>query len=406
MKQNSLTVNDREGKDSGDAVARRQRDSPVTRRIFYLVDSFNLGGTESQAVELALRMSARGHRVTLGCLKAEGPLRQRLEGSNVEVKEFLPKGGIDSAGGAFQLARLIWHLRKRGYVIVHTHDLWSNLLGVPAGRLAGVPVIISSRRDLGHLDWYQGKRRIWLKRIQNLSHCILTNATSIRDVLIAKDGFETEKLRVIHNGIDVEKFLRTGEKKTLLPRAGEGKLIVLVGNMHSEVKGHSWLIACAPAVVAEFPRTQFVLVGGGEQQERFENEVLALGMRDSFIFAGRRKDIAEILACCDIGILPSLAEGLPNALLEYMAAGLPAVVSNVGGNVELVKDGVTGLLVPPRDSAALSAAILKLLLDSDLASRIANQAREFVERNFSFECMVQQVEDLYEEMLRKNERVA
>jgi glycosyltransferase involved in cell wall biosynthesis len=406
MKQNSLTANDREGKDSGDAVARRQRDSPVTRRIFYLVDSFNLGGTESQAVELALRMSARGHRVTLGCLKAEGPLRQRLEGSSVEVKEFYPKGGIDSAWGAFQLARLIWHLRKRGYDIVHTHDLWSNLLGVPAGRLAGVPVIISSRRDLGHLDWYQGKRRIWLRRIQNLSHCILTNATSIRDVLIAEDGFETEKLRVIHNGIDVEKFLRTGEKKMLLPRAGEGKLIVLVGNMHSEVKGHSWLIACAPAVVAEFPRTQFVLVGGGEQQERFENEVLALGMRDSFIFAGRRKDIAEILACCDIGILPSLAEGLPNALLEYMAAGLPAVVSNVGGNVELVKDGVTGLLVPPRDSAALSAAILKLLLDSDLASRIANQAREFVERNFSFECMVQQVEDLYEEMLRKNERVA
>jgi glycosyltransferase involved in cell wall biosynthesis len=129
-------------------------------------------------------------------------------------------------------------------------------------------------------------------------------------------------------------------------------------------------------------------------------------MRDSFIFAGRRKDIAEILACCDIGILPSLAEGLPNALLEYMAAGLPAVVGNVGGNVELVKDGVTGLLVPPRDSAALSAAILKLLLDSNLASRIANQAREFVERNFSFERMVQQVEDLYEEMLWKNERVA
>lgn len=405
MIRNSLIANDREGEERSDAVSWPQRDSPP-RRIFYLVDSFNLGGTETQAVELALRMSARGHGVTLGCLKAEGPLRMRLEGSSVEVQKFHPNGGIDSAGGAYQFARLIWHLRKRGYDIVHTHDLWSNLLGVPAGRLAGVPVVISSRRDLGHLDWYEGKRRIWLRRIQNRSHCVLANAFPIRDALVAEDGFAAEKLRVIHNGIDVQKFRGLGDRETVLPQAGEGKLIVLVGNMHSEVKGHTWLIACAPAVIAEFPSAQFVLVGDGEQRRKFESEVQALGMKSSFIFTGGRNDVEEILACCDIALLPSLAEGLPNALLEYMAAGLPAVVSNAGGNAELVEDGVTGLLVPPRDSGALSAALLKLLRDLSLARHIGTNGREFVERTFSFERMVQQVEDLYDELLRKNTRAA
>ena len=383
-----------------------QVDARPLRSIFYLVDSFNVGGTETQAVELALRMSARGHRVTLGCLKAQGPLMKRLQGSKVQVEEFHPDGGVDSVRGVCQLLRLSWHLRKRRYDVVHTHDLWSNLIGIPAARLAGVPAIISSRRDLGHLDWYKGSRRIWLRRIQNLSHMVLVNATAIRDALISEDRFAKEKLRVIHNGIDVERFPRVHDRPKLLRHAGAGKLIVLVANMHSEVKGHSWLIAAAPAVIAEFPLTQFVLVGDGERRREFENEVLSLGASESFIFLGRRDDIPEILACCDIAVLPSLAEGLPNAVLEYMAAGLPTVVSRAGGNAELVEDGITGLLVPPRDSAALSQAFLKLLRDPDLARRIAKNGQRFVQENFSFERSVQQVEDLYAEQLPQHARAS
>jgi L-malate glycosyltransferase len=406
MTQESVTVDNlavRDAPNSSDSPL-PQADGHPLRQVFYLVDSFDIGGTETQAVELALRMAERKHRVTLGCLKAEGPLRKRLQGSKVEMKEFRPNGGLDSAGGAYQLFRMSWHLRKRRYDIVHTHDLWSNLLGISAARLAGVPVIISSRRDLGHLDWYEGRRRVWLRRIQNLSNMVLANATPIRDALIAADGFAPEKLRVIHNGIDVQRFRCAADRQKLIPQAGSGKLIVLVGNMHSEVKGHSWLIASAPAVIGEFPLTRFVLVGDGELRQRFESEVQALGMSESFIFLGRRDDVPEILACCDVGVLPSLAEGLPNAVLEYMAAGLPSVVSRAGGNAELVDDGVTGMLVPAQDSSALATAILKLLRDSELARQIARNAREFVERNFSFERMVQQVEQLYTELWQKQAR--
>jgi glycosyltransferase involved in cell wall biosynthesis len=367
------------------------------------VDSLQIGGTETQAVELALRVPVAGYDVTLGCLRAQGPLLERLQGAPVELREFYPKGGMDTPAGIYQLLRLSWFLRKGSFDIVHTHDLWSNLLGVPAARLAGVGAIVSSRRDLAHFDWYQGKRRKWLRRIQNMGGAVLTNATPIRDALIAEDGFAAERLHVIHNGVDIEKF-RTGreEREHLFPGVGDDKLIVLVGNMHTDVKGHPWLIASAPAIVREFPSTRFVLVGDGEQRRTFELQVASLGLERSFLFLGRRTDIPNILGCCDIAVLPSRAEGLPNAVLEYMAAGLPTIVSRVGGNAELMEDGVTGLLVPPEESSALSVAFLRLLRDPALARRLAQNGHEFAVQNFSFERLVDEVDRLYSELLPRS----
>ncbi|MGB8986694.1 MAG: glycosyltransferase [Candidatus Sulfotelmatobacter sp.] len=373
------------------------------RKVFYLVDSLNIGGTETQAVELALRIPEAGYDVTLGCLRARGPLLERMQGTNVVVREFYPKGGMDSPAGLYQLLRLSWFLKTEKFDIVHTHDLWSNLLGVPAARLAGVRAIVSSRRDLAHFDWYQGKRRTWLRRIQNLGSAVLANATPIRDALIAEDGFAPEKLRVIHNGVDIKRFHKSGsDRDQVFPGAGDGKLVVLVGNMHTDVKGHPWLIAAAPAVIQEFPATRFVLVGDGEQRSRFEQQVTSLGLEQNFLFLGRRADVPKILGCCDIAVLPSRAEGLPNAVLEYMAAGLPVVASRVGGNAELIEDGVTGLLVPPEDSSALSGALLQLLRDPPGAQRMAHSGHEFTVRNFSFERLVREVDELYSELLLRS----
>src|SRR5262249_44404367 len=144
--------------------------SPRSRcRVFHLVDSLEVGGTETQAVELALRMPTSKYQVTLGCLRAQGPLLTRMQDSAVAVREFHPKGGIDSPGGLYQLLRLSGFLRRGKFDVVHLHDLWSNLMGVPAARLAYVPAVISSQRDLSHLDWYRGIRRAFLRRIQNHS---------------------------------------------------------------------------------------------------------------------------------------------------------------------------------------------------------------------------------------------
>ena len=391
-------------------VADRVANSPAVqpparrrRKVFYLVDSLNVGGTETQAVELALRLPVSEYEIMMGCLRAEGPLLEKLRESAVKVREFHPSGGLDSAAGLYEVIKLARYLRRERFDVVHTHDLWSNLMGVPAARLDGVPAIVSSRRDLAHFDWYQGKRRHWLRRIQNLSGVVLANATPIRDALISEDGFAPEKLRVIHNGVDTEKFQRAQrDRARLFPDVGNEMLVVLVGNMHSDVKGHPWLIASAPTVVREFPEVRFVFAGDGDSRPTFAAQVAQLGLEGKFKFLGRRSDIAEILASCDLAVLPSRAEGLPNAVLEYMAAGLPTIASHVGGVAELVQDGVTGLLVPAEDANALAGALLRFLRDPEQARQIANNGQQFAVENFSFERLIREIDELYSELLERS----
>jgi len=129
--------------------------------------------------------------------------------------------------------------------------------------------------------------------------------------------------------------------------------------------------------------------------------VAELGLERNFIFLGRRADIPDVLASCDFALLPSRAEGLPNAVLEYMAAGLPTIASNVGGNAELVQDGVTGLLVPAEDSAALAGAMLRLLRDPEFSRQIAEHGQRLAVENFSFERLIREIDQLYTDLLER-----
>jgi glycosyltransferase involved in cell wall biosynthesis len=374
--------------------------SVVRRKVFFLLDSLNVGGTETQAVELAIRLNSERYEVTLGCLRARGPLRERLAAAAVSVCEFYPKGGSDSIQGIYQMFRLAIFLRRGGFRIVHTHDLYANLLGIPAAMIARVPVIISSQRDLSHLGLYQTRRRVWLRHLQRLSTAVLTNAGAVRDALLAENHFAREKVRVIHNGVDMQKFAHgSRDREWLKQDTAQEKWIGLVGNMHSDVKGHPWLIAAAELITREFPATRFVLVGDGELRKDYERQVAELGLGRHFLFLGHRDDVPRVLACCDIAILPSKAEGLPNAVLEYLAVGLPTVATRVGGNTEIIQDGKTGLLIPPEDSAALAEGILRLLREPGFAASLGKNGREYVASEFSFKKMIENTDQLYTELL-------
>ncbi len=381
--------------------------SSARRKIFFLLDSLNIGGTEVQAVELAVRLSAERYDVTLGCLRVRGPLLERLKGSAVSVREFYPKGGFDSVHGVYQMFRLAMFLRRGRFQIVHTHDLYANMLGIPAAIIARTPVIISSQRDLSHLDLYGTRRRVWIRRFQNLSAVVLANSNAVRDSVLSEKCFAADKVRVIYNGVDVEKFRGGSRDRTwLVADAANEKWIVLVGNMHSDVKGHPWLLAAAADVVREFPDVRFVLVGDGARRSEYEQRVEQLGFRQNFLFLGKRDrdDIPRILACCDLAVLPSRAEGLPNAVLEYLAAGLPTVATRVGGNAEIVQDGTNGLLVAPEDSSALANALLRLLRDPAMAACLGNNGQDFVVREFSFRKLIENTDALYTELLRARGR--
>jgi len=387
--------------DTGESPAQHREDTaPSRRRICFVLDSLNVGGTETQAVELALRLDPAEYAVTLACLRVKGPLQERLLGSAVRLMEFHPEGGMNSPGGIYQLLRLAAFLRRQDFHILHAHDLWANLLAVPAAKLARVPVIISSQRDLSHLDFYSTKRKKWLRMLQKGSTAVVTNARSIRDGLVNHERFASSKVRVIYNGVDMDRFAQAKPNRALFNQVPDiGKVIVLVGNMHTDVKGHPTLIAAASGVVQEFPDTRFVMVGDGAMRPSLEQKVSELGLGENFLFLGRRNDVPQILASSDIAVLPSKAEGLPNAVLEYLAAGLPTIASNVGGNAEVLENEQTGMLVPSGSVEALAEALLRVLRDPALAHRLGTNGQQAVRERFSFERLIQAMGAMYSELL-------
>ena len=378
-------------------TSRLSAPSQSNTHIFHMVNSLEVGGSEHQMVEVASRQKARGYDVIVGCLSSKGFLIDVLTRAGISVIEFDPKGSLFRPRGIFQLLRLTRFLLRHPFDVVQTHDLYSTLLGVPAAWLARVPVILSCRRDLSHWWWYTPSRRRFLRHIQNRSDYVIANSQAVCDFLVEKDSFDPELIRVIRNGVDCDRFTTVrADRQGLFPDLGtRGPLIAVVANMNVETKGHADLIRAAVEVSREFGEAKFLLVGDGPERTRLEAMTAELGLSNTVLFLGRRNDVPDILACCDLFVLPSWAEGLPNSVLEAMAAGLPVVATRVGGIPEIIDDGASGLLVAPRDSHALAVATLQVLGNEELAKRLGQAARDRARTKFSFDRLLSDLDDLY-----------
>ena len=368
-------------------------------RILLFIQSLELGGSEKQCVEMASLLSKNGFDVTVGCMRRTGPLRRRIAEAGLTLVEF-PVGSLLRPSALIQMVRLFRFIRANKFNVVQANDLYANLFVVPAAKLAKVPVVVSCQRDLSDWWWYTPRRRKFLRWVQTMSTCILVNSDAIRRQLVEQDGIRFDKIRVVYNGIDVDRYHPHLEpvRRQLQGILGSAncRFIVTVANMHSEVKGHLDLIAAAKTVCAEHLDVRFLLIGDGEMRPVFEKKARALGLQDSVLFLGHRTDISDLLTLSEIGVLASHAEGLPNAVMEYMAAGLPTVATSVGGIPEIVEDNTSGVLVPPNDANALSTALLRLLNDENLRRRLGRGARESMLSKCDFGSLLSKLKSIYQ----------
>lgn len=376
-------------------LSNRRDEKPI--QILLLIQSLELGGSENQCVETALRLSAEGYSVGIGCFSDAGPLKSRAAQAGIAVIKF-PVKRLLRPMTIWQMLRFFAFLRKNKVHVVHTNDLYTNLFAVPIARLASVPVVLSSQRDLSHWWWYTPLRRKILRKIQGLSTWLVVNSKAIRADLIAKDGFNADKIRVVYNGIDAQRFtaVQPIARQQLPGVASRDRLIVMVANMHLRVKGHSDLISAARTVCSQHPDARFILIGDGEMRLELQKQARSMGLEEVVRFIGHRTDVPEILAACDIGVLASTAEGMPNAVLEYMAVGLATVATSVGGVPEIIEDEINGLLVPAKNPAALSKAICRLIEDVELRKRLGEAARDSVVEKFGLVNVVRNLEQLYD----------
>lgn len=365
-------------------------------KILVLQNRYGLGGQEGQAVLHLATLDRRRWEPVLRCLKLEGEhvedlARLGLSPRGLGVRAMLRPGTL------WKAAALAAEVRRERVALVHAQDFYADLLGTLAARLAGVPVIVTRVDLMHHLD---APRRRALRLVSRLAERVLVNALAIRDLCLA-EGVPPERIAVVRNGIDLVEFDARSRRAPAERAPGwpGSPTVVQVANMHHPVKGQDDLLRAFPAVVRAEPRARLLLVGDGARRPRLEALARELGLGDHVAFAGQRRDVPALLARAAVVVSASHAEGISNAVLEGMAARRPLVGTAVGGTPELVRDGETGLLVPPGAPAQLAGAIAALLGDPAGARRMGERGRAAVEREFSVERMRRSYDALYRGLL-------
>lgn len=363
--------------------------------ILYLTTHLNIGGITSYVLSLAKGLKKQGHNIYIASSGGELTPQFIEEGINyipIPIKtkqEFSPKVLISR----FKLLKFI---KEKNIDIIHSNTRVTQVLGCLLHRYSHKPYISTCHGFF--------KRRISRKVFPCWGDKVIAISEAVKEHLIKDFGVKEEDIRVIYNGIDINKFNRAfgGAKlKMELKKSlglGDGPVVGIVARL-SGVKGHIYLIEAMEAVLRQIPDVQLLIVGEGRMEKKLAAKTLRLSMGKSVVFISSVADTTRILPIMDLFVMPSLKEGLGLSLMEAMASGLTVIGSDIGGIKNLIQNGINGLLIKPADVSGLSAALLELLKDPAKRAFLGNNARNFIKQNFSQEKMVLQTEEIYQECL-------
>ena len=282
------------------------------------MDSFNQGGTERQAVQLTRLLVESGrYQIHLACLNPQGPLRVEVERLGLGEITAYPLTSFRDLNTAVQLRRLARHLRRLGVAVVHTHDFYTNVFGMAAATLAGVPVRIASRRETEGL---RTRTQRWVeRRAYGLAHAVVANAEAVRNQL-ANEGITPAKVLTVYNGLDLDRLTPTSglsRAETLaqlgLGSAGSRRIVTIVANFRQPVKDQATFLRAASHVRERFRDVVFVLAGDGPLMSGLKSLAADFGLADTAHFIGHCQRMADLLAVSDVCALSSRAEGFSNA---------------------------------------------------------------------------------------------
>jgi glycosyltransferase involved in cell wall biosynthesis len=372
--------------------------------VLQLIDSFQQGGSERQAVQLARLLHESGrYRVHVATLNASGVLRAEVARLNLGEMPVYPLTSFYDRNALTQLRRFVRHLKATRIAVVHTHDFYTNVFGMVAATLARVPVRIASRRETDGMRT-SAQRRVELCAYRS-AHAVVANAEAVRTQLI-KEGVRAAKVEIVYNGLDLDRLAppaRSERAETRaafnLPRDVDRRFVTIVANMRHAVKDQQTFLRAARRVRAARPDAAFVLAGEGELLASLRAYAAGLGLQADTFFLGRCERVADLLAVSDVCVLSSQAEGFANVILEYMAAAKPVVATDVGGAREAITEGETGYLVPPGDDETMAARIIALLCEPERATVMGARGRRVVAQNFSCAAQLRRTENLYDRLL-------
>ena len=365
-------------------------------KVAFVFYNFEVGGTELNAVRTAEALDPERFDVRILTLSGDGPLLERCRDSGIPTRVF-PVGSLMGPGVLREGARLVEYLRDEGVDVVHAFDIFGNIFAIPCARLAGVPLVLGSRR------WWKRSVRGRVLRAHRFAcrfaHRVVANSDEVGRFLVEEDGVPPDRVTVITNFLEEEAFAAPdaqwldSTREELRLRAAD--LVVGCVARLVPVKDHVTLLRAFASVLEEQPNARLVLVGDGPEGTRLESLADELGVRAAVRFAGRRPRSPSCHHLFDVSALTSTSEGFPNTVLEAMAAGRPVVATRVGGTADAVRHGETGLLVPPGNVEMLTAALDSLLRNADLRKRMGAGGRQRALAVFAQDRVLARIEELY-----------
>lgn len=362
--------------------------------VLYLIDAMLApGGTETHLFDLATRLEGHGFHPIVCNLGGDEPELRRLAKAGIETWPRALKR-LYAPSGRAEARRIVEQAAGRDVHIVQTFHFKADWLGVGVSRALGCP-LISSRRDLGFSQ--TALRRFAYRFINPAVSRFIAPSRAVRDVVARREGVAPDRVEVIPNGRDLRLFdqsQNSAEARAWLGLPPEVPVIGMVGNL-LPVKDHPTLLQAFSRILPSFEHAHLLLVGQGPEEERLKAMARELNIGHRVVFAGKRTDIPRVLAAMDVFVLSSHTEGMSNAIIEAMAAGLPVVASDVGGNAESVADGETGFIVPPRSPARMADRLSDLLRDRGLLLSMGSAGRQRAERLYDVDGMVRRTADLY-----------
>ena len=379
---------------------------PAHLSMIHICNVDGLGGTGATAFRLARLMAERGHRV-LFCVRPESVWTDLASHAGLEVStELSLEPGLRPGGFLGDLRTLRRLIRQRGARIVQVYrsaEYWRAALSLGSQRDAspGRPKLVRSRGVVTPIAPHAINRWLHNRRTDK----VICTASAIRDMYRTIPGFDNSKVELLHDGVDIEAF-RPGLDGTAMRRqlgiSPEAPVVGVVARLDA-VKGHTHLIAAAPAIVARFPDARFILTGRLVRKKlarALQAQVEAQGVGRHFIFAGSLPDVPAVLAASDVFALCSVgSEGSSRGTLEAMACGLPVVASSLGCLPDIVVEGQTGFLVPHSTPDVLADRICRLLGDADMRCKMGAAGRRRVEERFNEQDVVTRLEAIYGALL-------
>ncbi|HUT25496.1 MAG TPA: glycosyltransferase [Sumerlaeia bacterium] len=366
-------------------------------RVAHIINDMGVGGAQRQVANLFRAIDRARFDLRLICLAKKGAFGEQLERDGFEVVALGKRGRVHLA----MMRHLVRVLREWRPDVAHCSVFTANLWGRIAGKLAGVPVLITHEQSAVSLE---KRHRRWIDRVlSRFTFRVLAVSDDLRRRVIAEEGVSTGKVEVLYNAIDCDEI----ERATAAPLESfpgrDGFRVGIVGRLECR-KDHLTLVRAAARVVREIPHAAFLLVGDGPDRPAVEREIARLGLEENVRLLGERDDVPRLLRAFDLYVLSSVTEGLSLSILEAMAAGRAVVATRVGGNPELLEDGKAGILVPAQDPEAMADAVARLLKDPEERRTLGERARARAREVFDVHPIARRLEEIYERALEERGR--